>query len=254
MYIYPPEAYNLTHSYFFKYVNQDAVEYCAKENNEFPSCFYNYLMNIYYIPIAYIEKKDPNTTNFIIILKEKMNLQISYGSVCVKMSFLKSQQEPSIACIEIDFSKLFKTYFLTVPEKYDFGIFTRIGTNLFPIKNINEGIYDIILSQFNNSKRQTQKFYPIEDCRLFTFYHFLYYNLSLNAEQKGMEVNWNEIDIEYNNTIEKIMFKLREYETNNDSYIILDFNKTICQKKLLERGYEIVKDEFKMVIVSIFRN
>ena len=145
-----------------------------------------------------------------------MNLQISYGSVCVKMSFLKSQQETSIACIEIDFSKLFKTSFLTIPEKYDFGIFTRIGTNLFPIKNINEGIYDIILSQFNNSKRQTQKFYPIEDCRLFTFYHFLYYNLSLSAEQKGMEVNWDEIDIEYNNTIEKIMSKLREYETNND--------------------------------------
>ena len=57
MFIYPPEAYNLTHSYFFKYVNQDALEDCQKENDEFPSCFYNYLMNRYYIPIAHIEKK-----------------------------------------------------------------------------------------------------------------------------------------------------------------------------------------------------
>ena len=35
------------------------------------------------------------------------------------------------------------------------------------------------------------------------------------------------------------------------SYVTVDFNKTICQKKLLERGYEIVKDEFKIIVVPV---
>jgi hypothetical protein len=178
-------------------------------------------------------RKDPNLINFITIVKEKMNLQKSYGSVCVRMKYLKGKEEPAILCVEIDFSKLFKTSSLSLLEKYDFGMFTLNGERIFPIINIDDSIYDIILNQFNNSNRPNQRLFPIGDWRLFTFYHFLYYNLSLSAEQKGLDVNWDEIDTEYNDTIKKILSKLEEYEKNKEPFVILDFNKTICQKKII---------------------
>ena len=249
MFIYPPTHYNSTHAYYFTYINPDAIKEC--QTYKFPLCFYNYINNNYYISTANLMRKDPKLINFITIVKEKMNLQKSYGSVCVRMKYLKGKEEPAILCVEIDFSKLFKTSALSLLEKYDFGMFTLNGERIFPIINIDDSIYDIILNQFNNSHRPNQRLFPIGDWRLFTFYHFLYYNLSLSAEQKGLDVNWDEIDTEYNDTIKKILSKLEEYDKNKEPFVILDFNKTICQKKLLERGYEIVKDEFKMIIAPV---
>ena len=249
MFIYPPTHYNSTHSYYFQNVNRDAIEEC--QTNKFPLCFYNYLNNKYYLHTANLLGKDPNLINFVTIVREKMNLQKSYGAVCVRMKYLRGEEEPAIVCIEIDFSKLFKTSTLSILEKYDFGMFTINKPMLFPIINIDDSIYDIILNQFNNSNRPNQMIFTIGESRLFTLYHFLYYNLSLSAEQKGLKVNWDEIDVEYNNTMRKILSKLDEFENTPEPFIIIDFNKTICQKKLLERGYEIVKDEFKMIIVPV---
>ena len=39
--------------------------------------------------------------------------------------------------------------------------------------------------------------YNISNCKLFTFYHILYYNLSLSVQEKRVEVDWDEIDKEY---------------------------------------------------------
>ena len=250
MFIYPPSIYNETHSYTFHYFNRDAFELEECQNNQFPLCFYNYLKKKYE-QIANLLKKEPNLTNFLIILKEKMNLQRSFGSVCLRMKLLKNQEEPAIVCVEIDFSKLFKTSVLSNLEKYDFGMFTKQDGRIFPIININDNIYDIIVNQFNNSTRPNQMLFPVGENRLFTFYHFLYYNLSLSEEQKSLKVDWDDIDKEYNETIERIISSIDDYSNNSDSYIQLDFNKTICQKRLLERGYDIVKDTFKMVIIPV---
>ena len=249
MFIYPPTAYNLTHAYFFENMNKDTN--CQDESNKFPLCYYNHIKNKFYskIPI--------NNANFMIILIEKMNLEKNYGSICVRMKYLKNQDEPALVCVEIDFSKLFKTSYLSHVEKYDFGMFTVLGNNTFPIININGDIYDIIIKQFGNTKNRHPLF-PIKNCRLFTFYHFFYYNLTLsennmNKDRKyGLGINWDEIDKEYNITIDKILYSLDEYSKNDRmKYITLDFEKTISQKILLKQGYETVKDEFKMIIVPV---
>ena len=249
MFIYPPTAYNLTHAFFFDNMNKGVN--CQDESNKFPLCYYNHINDKFYskIPI--------NNPNFMIILIEKMNLQKNYGSICVKMNYVKDQQEPALVCVEIDFSKLFKTSSLSKVEKYDFGMFTILGNNIFPIININEDIYDIILNQYNNT-RTRHPLFPLKDCKLFTFYHFFYYNLSLSENnmnknlENGLGINWFEIDKEYNNTMDKILSSLKEYESNNGmKYITLDFEKTICQKILLKQGYETIKDVFKMIIVPV---
>ena len=51
--------------------------------------------------------------------------------------------------------------------------------------------------------------------------------------------------------MKRILNKLQEFKRSKEDYIEVDFNKTICQKKLFEQGYEIVKDQFKMLIVPV---
>ena len=250
MFIYPPIAYNLTHSSFFDRLNVNNK--CNNTNNPFPLCYYNYMDDTFYSQISNIP---PNKVNFITILKEKMNLQNNFGSVCVRMRYMKNQEEPAIVCIEINFSKLFRPSFINT-EKYDLGMFTRENGLLFPVINIDQNIYDIILNQFHNESIENHGLYRIGNCRLFTFYHFLYYNLTQSAKKGEVEVNWNEINIEYNEIISLINNKVKELLDlkNGDKYITFDFNKTISQKKLLERGYEIVKDTFKMIIIPVSFN
>ena len=240
MFIYPPTAYNLTQALFFKniQIGTDCGIY------KFPLCFYNYLNNQVYsrIPLK--------NANFITIIKENMHLQNNYGAVCIRMKYMKDQKEPALVCAEIEFSKLFNTSYLSPVEKYDFGIVTRVGNQIFPIININEKIYDIIIEQFNNTKLK-HSIYSYPNLELFTLYHYLYYNLSWSVKNiQGLNVNWDDIDKEYNSTMEKIIKKFDEYK-DGDKYITVNFNKTICQKKLLERGYETVKDEFKMILVPV---
>ena len=257
IFIYPPTAYNLTNAYYFYYLNKAECDYKSKDfNRQFPLCYYNYMKDTFYLPVSRNTSIPPNSVNFITIIKEKMNLQNSYGAICLRMKYMKQKNgeendEPAVVCLEVDYSKLFKIAALTELEKYDFGMFTFQENKLFPIINVNENIYDIILSQFNNSNGKNSKLFSIHDWRLFTFFHFFYYNLSLSVQEKGVQVDWREIDEEYEKTVEQIIFKLREFSTNKEKYITLDFNKTICQKILLKRGYEIVKDQFKMVIVPV---
>ena len=122
MFIYPTNIYNLTHSYFFDNINLDAN--CNNDTNKFPICYYNYVFNKYYLPASYLMHRNPNSINFLTITKEKMDLQKCYGSVCIRMKYLKNQTEPAMICVEIDFSKLFRTNTINITDKYDFGMFT----------------------------------------------------------------------------------------------------------------------------------
>ena len=241
MFIYPPTAFNLTHAPFFNNINYGAN--CEKD--KFPLCFYNYMnKNIY-------SKITVKNANFISIIKEKVHLQNNYAAICIRMKYMKNQEDHALVCLEIDFSKLYNASYLSPVEKYDFGMITRVGSQVFPIININDKIYDIIIKQFNNTNLRNSLF-TFPNLELFTLFHYLYYNLSWSTDNiQGLNVNWKDIeDKEYNLTMEKIIKKLEEPNDGN-KYLTVNFNKTICQKKLLERGYEIVKDEFKMILVPV---
>ena len=251
MFIYPTNIYNLTHSYFFNNINLDAN--CNNDTNKFPICYYNYVYNKYYLPVSKKIHINPNNINFLTITKEKMDLQKCYGSVCIRMKYLKNQIDPAMICIEIDFSKLFRTSIINIVDKYDFGMFTIEYENYpFPIININEKLYDNMIEYFNNSKieHENHKLFTIKQYKLLTFFHLLYYNLSICIEKNKLEINWDEIDVEYNEIINQMINKINEFN-HSEKFIIFDFNKTICQKKLLQRGYEIIKDQFKMIITPV---
>ena len=232
IYIYPPFYYESTPAYFYDKI-YPTMDVC--DTDYFPDCYYNYILNTNYLPLANLLQKNLNQINYLLIFREKMNLTKNYGSLCIRMKYLKNQEEPSFVCIEVDFSKLFNISSLDALEKYDIGILTNFGNNFF----------------FSSSTSRYQKLYNVSNAKLFTFYHILYYNLSLSVQEKGMEIDWNEIDKEYEGIMGKIINKLNEFKTNKDKYIIINFNKTICRKKLLERGYEIIKDEFKLILVPV---
>ena len=73
----------------------------------------------------------------------------------------------------------------------------------------------------------------------------------MSVQENKVKVDWNEIDEEYEEILDKVINKIIEFGENSDEYIEIDFNKTVCQKNLFERGYKIVKDEFKLKIVPI---
>ena len=248
MFIYPPAPYNLTQQYFFDNINFQAG--CNEINNPFPLCYYNHLNTTFYSKKNYTEQ---NLINFMTMLIERVNLKQTFGSLCIRMRYMRNDLEPSIVCAGIDFSNIFRTYSFNNLNKYDFGMFIRFFDNVYPIININEDIYDMILNHFENNTKTHHIFIPIKDSKILTLFHFLYYNLSISVENHtDLEVDWDQIDEEYFLIKEKMLAKINEYYSRNDlTYVSFDFNKTISQKKLLKQGYEIVKDQFKMIIIPI---
>ena len=146
-----------------------------------------------------------------------MNLQKYYGTNCVKMRYMKDQDPPALICMEIDFSKLFKTADLKKLEKYDFSLFTKSDNNLIlPIIDIDETIYDIIAKEFNHTDNPLHKLIEVKDCKIYTLFHFFYYNLSLSEKKIGnLNINWNEVDREYTETLNQINNKIAEFMKGN---------------------------------------
>ena len=109
-----------------------------------------------------------------------------------------------------------------------------------------------MIEYFNNSKinNENHKLFTVKEYKLLTFFHLLYYNLSMCIEKYKLEINWDEIDVEFNEIIEQIINKIYKFN-HAEKFIIFDFNKTICQKKLFQSGYEIIKDQFKMIITPV---
>ena len=169
MFIYPPTPFNLTQQYFFSNLYFDAN--CDKEVNPFPLCYYNYLNETFYSKENYTE---PNKINLMTMLIEKIHLQKTFGSICIRMRYIKEENDPSIICIGLDFSNLFRTSSFNNIAKYDFGMFTMLNDdNIYPIININEDIYEIILNHFGNEKSHHPLLH-IKDSAILKFFHFLY--------------------------------------------------------------------------------
>ena len=71
-----------------------------------------------------------------------------------------------------------------------------------------------------------------------------------------LELNYDEINSEYNEIINRIDSEIKAYinnkkNNNGTDRIIFKFNKTICQKGLLVNDFEFVKDEFEMIIFPL---
>ena len=90
------------------------------------------------------------------------------------MRYHKNQIEPAMVCLEVDFSKFFRTNVINLPDNYDFGMFTSQNEMLFPILNIKGEFYDKIINHFNNSKEEKQRLHNIKQYKLLTFFHLFY--------------------------------------------------------------------------------
>ena len=247
MFIYPPEPYNITQQYFFKN-NKEAG--CNDEDNPFPLCYYNYLDKNFYSTYNFT---DHNSNNSMAMIVEKVERKSTFGSVCIKMRYMKEEKNPTIICLGLDFSNLFKTASFGKIEKSQFGIYTILDDVLVEITNINMDNYDTIYSYFSQKPKGLHPLLFLRGTEILEFFHFFYYNLSVSEDiHPDLKVDWNEIEEEYNFIIQQIKNRINEYKHKSDStYLSFDFNKTICQKKLFEQGYEIVKDQFKMIIAPI---
>ena len=87
IFIYPPVPFNLTPAYFFDNIYLKDSKEC--EINKFPFCYYNYLINTYILPVYNATNIDLNHINYLIVYREKMNLQKNYHSICIRMKYLK---------------------------------------------------------------------------------------------------------------------------------------------------------------------
>ena len=245
LFIYPPEVYNNTNIYFFQYSYPTGnCNFSIDVNTrQFPLCVYNYINNILLKP----------DLNYLIIIKEKIILQRNFAALCIKIPFLKNQTEDPFICSELELSSIFNNADFEMPQKFEFGVFTFSNNTIVPLVYSQNDIYEEIIATFNNTDSK-YKISSIKNSQTFSLYHFLYYNLTVTLKNHTeLKLNWSDIDEEYEMILEKITTEIEKLENNSEkrNLIIFTFDKTVCQKKLLNNDYELVKDEFKMIIFPL---
>ena len=248
IYIYPPEAYNKTNIFFFQYSYPSSKCNFSSNNknkaSQFPLCIYNYFNN----------NLIKHTDNYLIIIKEKIILEKNFAALCLKIRFLKNQDNDSYICSELEFSSIFNTANFNIPDKFEFGMFTFSNDIVVPLIYSKREIYNKIISIFNDTENKKYRIESIKNSQIFSLYHFLYYNLTETLKNHTeLSLDYDEIEKEYNEIINKINNEIKAFRENGNltSKIMFAFNKTICQKKLLNDEYEFIKDEFKMIIIPL---
>jgi hypothetical protein len=248
IFIYPPQPYNETNLYFFEYSYPTANCNFSVDNKnntqQFPRCIYDYMND------KLIEKGD----NFLLIIKEKIDLQKNYAALCLKIPFLRNQNEAPFICSELEFSSIFNTANFDVPQKFEFGMFTSSNGTIIPLVNSKKDSYQKILDIFNNTEETKYKIGTIKNSQTFTLFHFLYYNLTGTLKNHTeLHLNDSKIDIdkEYNEIHSKIGNAIKDYNKSKGNYIKFTFNKTICQKKLLDNDFEFLTDEYEIIIIPL---
>ena len=245
IYIYPPEAYNNTNIYYFE--NSYPTGKCnfssTNSSKQFPLCVYNYFTNVIVLP---------HLTNLIII-KEKIILEKNFAALCLKIPFLRNQTNFSFVCSELEFSSIFSNAEFEIPQKFEFGMFTFSDNEIAPLFYCKKDMYEKIITTFNNTN-QTHQLKTIKNSQIFSMYHFLYYNLTETLKNHSeLKLDSKEIDKEYKEIENKISTEINNFNKNETKKepIMISFNKTVCQKKLLNNDYEFIKDEFKMIIFPL---
>ena len=246
IYIYPPHPYNETNLFYFEnsYPTANCNFSTTNSTQQFPRCIYDY-MN---------DKLINKTDNFLVVIKEKIELQKNYAALCLKIPFLRNQQEDPFICSELEFSSIFNTANFDVPQKFEFGMFTFSNDIVVPLVYSKKDSYEKIIEIFNNTENSTYKIEIIKNSQTFTLFHFLYYNLtSTVSNHSELTLNNTEINLEYETIHNTIITEIDNYYNNkNKSDIIkFTFEKTICQKKLLNNDFEFIKDEYKMLIIPL---
>ena len=248
IYIYPPEAYNNTNIFFFEFSyptgNCNFSEHNKNKSQQFPLCVYNYFNN----------KLINATDNYLIIVKEKIILEKNFAALCLKIRLLRNQKNESYVCSELEFSSIFNTANFDVPEKFEFGMFTFSNDIIVPLVYSKRDIYAKIIAIFNDTENKKNRIELIKNSQTFSLYHFLYYNLTETLKNHTeLTLNEEEIAKEYNEIINKIHSEISKFRKigNSSNIIMFNFNKTICQKQLLNNDYEFIKDEYKMIIIPL---
>ena len=258
--IYPPEDINKIQLNTFYTIYPESRCYIYLGQREFFLCAYNFTFNYLYKP----EFLDLTFIEFI-------DYQIVVSSVCLKIPYIKGDNETTIVCIEIDFGEIIKSIPLHNTKTFNFGFFNPADYDV--IKQIGENItkyhiYDIYIIQnsareayselhevYHNNKT-TPNFFILDDnnplraFKYYSLYHFLYFDMTkiINAHP-DLKINITQIEEEYFTITNKIY---KEIVKNNPEKIA--FNKTTCREELIGNYHECFTDEVEMDIVPLIMN
>jgi len=245
MYIYPPEAYNSTLLYYF-YITHQPQTNTTDITQKFP-------LNSYIFFYNRINNRD---YNYILFYFELILFENVYVTLCMKISLEENNPNQAFICLEIDFTKFLNEINFNNPENLDFGILyydsNSNSSYLVPLIYSRKNIYEDIKNVFNDT---VSEHYIIDENKStnYDLFHFLYYNLTkISKEHPELNVNFTEIEEEYNVTRNKIIKELIEYDkTREVEKIEITFTKTICRKKYIYNEFECVQDEFEIIIIPI---
>ena len=243
MYIYPPDSYNNTFLYNFPKIYIPPESNCIYDSSnitqQFPLCVYDFLNK-------QMKNRDGN---YITLIFESVFYEYIFAAMCLK---IKIFQNEAFICLEFDLTKFFAGFNFDLPENLDFGILYLLNGSLIPLSYGRKSVYEDIQNVFNDTV--TQK-YIINDesFPLFYLFHFLYYNLTKVAkEHPELNVNFSEIEEEYNIIQRKLMSEIEEYnKTRETDKITFTFTKTICRKAFVKNSFECIKDDFEMIIIPL---
>ena len=246
IYIYPPEDYSFISLYGFQdnypYPISDCNYTSYNQSQQFPLCVYNY------ISTQLITDKG----SYFSLVNENIVFNRVFYALCIKIPLIKNNEKKAILCTELDFSSILVTSSFNEPEKFEFGIITINKGQIIPLINNRKFGIGEFQKIFNDTVNEKYVFEIRErEKEIFYLFHFLYSNLTKTAkEHPELNVNFTEIEVEYNIICSQIIDEINKYNNNNTTEIIkFNFVKSIYQKRLLINEYECYKDTFEMIIV-----
>ena len=233
--IYPPEAYNNTYLYKF-------------ETSPFVNCQVPFPLCSYY----YINSFSNKESNYVLFIREYNYYEKLIASLCLKIKYIENNPNQAFLCIEADYFYTFSAANFIYAKKFEFGMFISLFNKITPCI-INKSLYDSIRKVFNESYIEKYRIDDSSTSDVFSLFHFLYYNLTvIYKENPDLNLNFTEIEEEFN-TINNQLFSELANATGKEN-ITFYFNKTICQKALLNNSYECFKDDFLIIIFPIIFN
>ena len=192
MFIYPPEDYRKINLINFRTINPSCqCTYTSTNLNDYPSCIYNCIINQLFADIK----------NDVLIVKEKIEYQDVFASICIKFPFKKDDPDKSLLCLEIDFSSIIGLINLSDTKIFEFGLFNPISIPSLGFKDIvilfenKKDIYYQLFDVFNSSGTTPAPFLLnrsdiTKPLKYFSLYHFIYFNVT-----KGLK-EYPELNIE----------------------------------------------------------
>ena len=223
IFIYPPEDYrkiNLIHFSKFNHYCEDT--YKDQNLRNYVNCIYNCINS----------QLNGNITNDVLIVKEKIEYQKFFASVCIKFPFNKENPKISLLCLEIDFSSIMNSINLNDTKIFEFGLFNPIQINEFKdiivLYDNKKDFYNQLFDVFNSSDKtpsdyllnKSEKEYTSE---YFYLYHFIHFNTTkILKENPNIKVNISQLLEEYNYVKNKIFEIEKEFlGVTRKKYILL---------------------------------